>query len=247
MPEIESVAYALLCLFLGGLVKGVVGLGLPLVSLPLLAAALPLKTAVALLVMPVFATNIAQLFQGGRFGPTIRRFWPTVAVLTISIMVAAQALVVLPERVLYITIGTALTVLTVAMRFRPTLRLAPSQEKWAGAAAGAVAGVLGGISAIYGPPLMMFLASLRLSKQEFVPAISLLLLAGNSGLTIGLLGFGAADFADMALSLLAVLPTAAGLWLGQRVHMRLDERRFGLALDAIYLVTAVSFLARAAV
>ena len=42
---------------LAGAVKGVIGLGLPTVSLGLLTAALDLPTAMALLIVPSFATG----------------------------------------------------------------------------------------------------------------------------------------------------------------------------------------------
>ena len=76
MPDLATVLYVFLSLFLGGLLKGVVGLGLPLVAMPLLSFAVPLKTAVALVLVPIFVTNTAQSFQDGLFKPTIRRFWP---------------------------------------------------------------------------------------------------------------------------------------------------------------------------
>jgi len=245
MPELGMIAYVFLSLFLGGLLKGVVGLGLPLVALPLLALALPLKLAVATMVIPVFVTNGAQIFQGKQFRPVLRRFGPTALVLILTIAVAVQALVVMPEDVLFMVVGIALIAMTIAMRFQPKLRIAPTQETWLGPLAGMLGGVMGGISAIYGPPLMLFLASLRLPKHEFVPAISLLFLAGNTGLFIGLMSFGIAGGGDFLLSAAATIPCYLGLWLGQRVHARLDERRFDAARDFVYLASGASFLLRA--
>ena len=44
--------------FFGGIVKGVVGMGLPLVALALMTTVLDLKTAVSLVVFPIIMTNI---------------------------------------------------------------------------------------------------------------------------------------------------------------------------------------------
>lgn len=245
MIDIGSAAYACFCMFLGGMLKGVVGLGLPLLSLPLMVLALPLKTAVALLVFPVFATNLTQSFQGGMFKPTLRRFWPMALALFVVIAVTTQMLVIVPERVLYGIVGASLVILTFVLRWRAEWHLQPRHESWVGPLAGTAGGIIGGISAIYGPPIMLYLAALRLSKREFVAAVSLLLLVGNTGLTIGLFGFEVASPADLALSALAILPTLAGLWLGQRVHMQLNEQRFAAVLNLVYLATGVSFLIRA--
>jgi uncharacterized protein len=247
VPEFEltTVLYALFCLFLGGLVKGVVGLGLPLVSMPLLSFALPLKTAVALVLVPVFVTNTAQSFQGGMFKPTFRRFWTAMIVMIAALSVSAQALVQIDERTLYTILGTTLILMTLTLRYRPSFQLEPRQELWAGPLAGALGGVLGGFTGIYGPPVMMYLASLRLKKAEFVAAVSQFFTAGNIGLTIGLLSFGGAGLNELALSVAATIPTYIGLWLGQRVHARLDESRFSAVLYVVYLATGASFLIRA--
>ena len=47
-----------LAFFFGGIVKGVVGMGLPLVALALMTTVLDLKTAVSLVVFPIIITNI---------------------------------------------------------------------------------------------------------------------------------------------------------------------------------------------
>ncbi len=245
MPDPATVFYVFASMFLGGLLKGVVGLGLPLVAMPLMSFVVPLKTAVALVLLPIFVTNITQSFQGGLFRPTVRRFWPAMIVLIAVLAIAAQALVTVSEEILYTIIGVTMIALTITLRVRPSTQISPAQESWAGPAAAALGGVLGGFTGIYGPPFMLYLASLRLKKNEFVAAVSQFFVAGNIGLTIGLFSFGGAGLNELMLSAAATVPTLAGLWLGQRVHARLDESRFSAVLYVVYLATGASFLIRA--
>jgi len=245
VPDLPTILYVFLSLFLGGLLKGVVGLGLPLVSMPLLTFAVPLKTAVALVIVPIFVTNLAQSFQGGLASPTFRRFWLSMIVLVATIALTAEALVTIDEKILYTILGTTLILLTLTLRFRPSMQIRPAQEPWAAPLAAVAGGVLGGFTGIYGPPVMMYLACLRLKKGEFVAAVSQFFVAGNIGLTIGLVSFGGAGLRELALSAAATIPTYVGLWLGQRVHARLDESRFSAVLYIVYLATGASFLIRA--
>ena len=62
-PELIIVAATFL---LAGAVKGVIGLGLPSVSLGILTAAIDLPTAMALLLAPSFVTNLWQGVVGGK-------------------------------------------------------------------------------------------------------------------------------------------------------------------------------------
>ncbi len=59
-----------------GLVKGVVGLGLPTVAMGLLGLAMPPVEAAALLLVPSLVTNVWQLLAGPRFGALLRRLGP---------------------------------------------------------------------------------------------------------------------------------------------------------------------------
>ncbi len=60
---------------LAGMVKGVIGLGLPTVAMGLLGLAMPPAYAAALLLVPSLVTNVWQLLAGPRFGALFRRLW----------------------------------------------------------------------------------------------------------------------------------------------------------------------------
>jgi hypothetical protein len=239
------VAWAALSLFAGGAVKGVVGLGLPLVAMPLLTLSFSLKESVGLLVLPMVASNLVQAFQGGLFKATLRRFWPMLLVLVVTVAGATKLLVVVRQEILFIVIGTSVIVFPLIAHFRPHLRVSEATERWLGPLVGLVAGLIGGISTFYGAPLMLYLVWLRPPKDLFVAAISLMYFVGATGLLTGLLLFGVAQFQGLGMSAAGCIPVFAGLWLGQRLRVRLDERRFARLLLAVYLATGISFLAKA--
>src|SRR5271156_1193858 len=70
---------ATLTFLLAGLVKGVIGLGLPTVSMGLLSVVMPPAKAASLLIVPSFVTNVWQLAAGPSFGRLARRLWPMLA------------------------------------------------------------------------------------------------------------------------------------------------------------------------
>ena len=75
MQELSGIVAIVGAAFLAaGLVKGVVGLGLPAVAMALLGLAMPPAEAASLLVVPTIVTNIWQLHAGPRIGAVTRRF-----------------------------------------------------------------------------------------------------------------------------------------------------------------------------
>jgi uncharacterized membrane protein YfcA len=238
-------AWCMLSLLVGGLLKGVVGLGLPLAAMPLLMLAVPLKSAVGVLVVSMIVSNFAQSFQGGLFRPTLLRLWPLLLTLFLFVTVSTRALVMFSQEVLAAIIGSALIICALAAHFVPRLKLTPEQELWMGPIAGAVAGFIGGISGFYGGPLMLYLVWLRLPKAEFVPAISLMFFVGAVGLALGLFGFGISDPHELVLSTIGCIPVFAGLWFGNKVRMRLSELAFARVVLAVYIAAGLSFLVKA--
>jgi len=238
------VVLASLALMAGGAVKGTTGLGLPLVSVPLLAYLVGLARATELMVVPIIATNLAQSFQGGNFRAIARRFWPLLLPLLLSIVASAYVLVRLPERVLDLILGVALMLLAPLLHFGTRLRVAQHQEWWLSPLIGLLSGALGGLSTIFGPPVMLYIRALRLGKTEFVAALSLIYLVGSLGIFIGIYGVGPGRLGGIWLSAAACLPAFLGLWIGFRVQGRLSEQRFGQVLLGILMVIGASFIAR---
>jgi len=87
---------------------------------------------------------------------------------------------------------------------------------------------------------------MRLSKEDFVPGISLMYTVAASGMLIGLLVMRVSTPAELGLSVLMLIPTGLGMWLGRFVHVQLSERNFQRVLLSVYVATGLTFLANAA-
>ena len=95
---------------LAGAVKGVIGLGLPSISLGLLTAMLDLPSAMALMIVPALVTNLVQATSGGQMRRIIRQIWPFLLAATLTIWIGAQVLTRLDFSFLYFLLGLILTI-----------------------------------------------------------------------------------------------------------------------------------------
>ena len=79
------VLVATLTFVVAGLVKGLIGMGLPTVAMGLLGSLTTPAEAAAYLVIPSLITNVWQFLSGGRRLALIRRMWPMLlAVLVVT-------------------------------------------------------------------------------------------------------------------------------------------------------------------
>lgn len=232
-----------LALFAGGAVKGMVGIGIPLVSISLLSLFLPLTDAVALLPVPMIVANVWMSFAGNHFLPALRRFWPLVLAMFAGTVVGAHVLAALDLAALNLLVGIFVVVFCLSSHVNPALRLPDRYEAGAGVVAGAVGGFMGGLSALFGPPLIMYLASLRLDRDTFVGVISSIYLCCSVTLVVVFGSVGVMSRAQFAESVIACVPLLIGVWVGRRFRGRIDETVFRKLLLVALLGVGVRLIA----
>lgn len=233
-----------IALVLTGVVKGVLGIGLPLVAVPLLALVMPVPQAVALMPIPILVANSWQALYGGQFLATLRRFRLLIITMIIGTFIGVKILTLTDPRVLYAIIGSIVIVFSLTGFIRADFQVRVQVERWLGLIVGLASGVLGGVSTIAGPPLVMFLAALRLPKDEFVGTIAGLYLCSVIPLTFALGTFGVMGGKELLWSALATVPLMLGVPLGQLLRRRLNQETFRKGLLAMLVLTGLSLIGR---
>ena len=222
---------------IAGGVKGVIGLGLPTISLGLLTATLDLTTAMALLIAPSFVTNVYQASSGGHVGVILRRIWPFFLMTTATVWLGATALTRVDKGVLTTLLGLLLVAYGGLNLAGIRLTIPRHSEGWTGPIFGAVNGILTGMTGSFVVPGVMYLQSIGLSRDMLVQAMGMLFTGSTVALAFAL-GTNALLSAELGIaSLLAVIPSLIGMWTGQSFRRSLSEEQFHSALFiAIFLL-----------
>lgn len=228
----------------GGVVKGTLGVGLPLLVVPLLTTILPASQAMGLLVMPVLVSNIYQALQGGLWRVSIQRFGPLMSAQVLTTLMAIQWSREWTGAALDKAMGVTVLVAVLLMVVQPRRAIEARHEKWLGPLIGAVAGVLAGVSSLTGPLIITYLMALRLPRDVFVGSVSVIYLLGALPMYGAMLFWGRFGWAEVAWSTLALVPVYAGLVLGTRLRKKLDEKQFRRLLILLLLGLGVMLLTR---
>ena len=231
---------------LAGTVKGVIGLGLPSVSLGILTAAIDLPTAMALLLAPSFVTNLWQGAIGGKAREILARTWPFMLAATVTIPIGALALSRLDLSWLAALLGTLLSLYSGLSLAGFRTSISPAGETRWGPLFGITNGVLTGMTGSFVVPGVMYLQSIGLPRDVLVQAMGILFTL--STLTLGLV-LGGNDLLTVELgwvSLLAVAPAILGMVVGQQLRKLLSEQLFRRVFFTSLLVLGVYIIATAA-
>lgn len=227
-----------------GFVKGVVGMGLPIVVMGLLGLAVPPAEAAALLVIPAFVTNVRQFFDGGPVGPIIRRLGGMMAGICLGTL---GAVLLLPSAMgdwataaLGAVLVTSATMNLVKLNF--TVR--PQTEKPLSGLVGVATGFVTVSTGVAAVPSAIFLRALAMSREEFIQSLGLSFSVASLTLA-GALTYHGVYQADVAAgSLLALIPALVGMRLGAACRGRLNPKSFKLAFDASMLVIGSVMIAK---
>jgi uncharacterized protein len=232
-------------LVLGGAAKGALGIGLPLVSVPLTAQFLDLPVVIGLLTVPMVTTNIGQAFEGGGTVLVLRRLWPMLGALVLGTLAGTHLLISTDRHMLNGVVGVALVLLAAVMLCQPRIRLSPRLQRWGGPLIGVSAGLLGGMSGMFGPPLIAYLVGLDLHPDLFVKQISILFLAATVTLLLALGTMGGLTMTDLLISTAALIPIQLGLMIGRWLRRLIRPAFFRAAVLCVLAGGGIDLLRRA--
>jgi len=221
-PALALIALAFL---LAGVVKGVLGMGLPTVAMGLLGLVMAPAQAASLLVIPSLATNLWQLAAGPGMRATVRRFASMMLAITIGTFLGI-AMLAGATSAATAALGAVLALYgvtgLVSLRFHVPRR----HEPWLSPVIGFVTGILTGATGVFVIPAVPYFASLDLDKEALMQTLGLAFTVSTLSLAAGLLYTGHFHAAAGTASVLALAPAAAGMFLGQCIRSRLSPEVF---------------------
>jgi uncharacterized membrane protein YfcA len=211
---------------LAGFIKGVIGLGLPTVSVGLLAIAMPPAHALAIVIVPAIITNIWQTFAGPYLRDIVRRLWPLMLGTVIGIVSCAGLMTGPYARFGTIILGILLVIYAIVGLRKVRFAVARAHEKWVGGIVGAITGVVSAATGVQVIPSMPFMQAIGLEKDELVQALGVFFTTATFALAFNLTHAGLMDASTVVPGVIAMAGSFGGMALGQTVRSRMDAETF---------------------
>lgn len=209
-----------------GFVKGLVGLGLPTISLGLMTVFVGVEKAMVLILWPAFLTNLWQGVCGGHFKVLVEKLWPFLVAAVSMLAAGTFILTRLPEGAADLLLGVLMAGYAIPSLAGVRFQIPDRSRTFTGIAAGLVNGIFSGLTGSYTVPGVMYLQALGLKRDELIQAMGLLFLLSTIALAVSLSGFGMMGRQETLASLLLVAPALSGVWFGQRTRRQVSEAAF---------------------
>ena len=224
-----------------GAIKGLIGFGLPTVSIAIIATFLGLIEAMTLMLLPSLVTNLFQGFVGGSLIRLIRRCWIMFIFGAVFVWMTSTLLSTWNPVSFTILLGVVVTIYGLGGLCSFKFPSPCSNESWISPFVGLVSGSITGLTGVFVVPAIGYLQALRLERDELIQAMGLWFTIATLSLAFSLQDHGLLSSELGWVSLMAVLPALLGMWVGRILRPKLSESTFrrlffiGLRLLGVYI------------
>jgi len=244
--DLMTFALAIVVTIVAGIVKGAVGFAMPLIMISGLSILMDPKLAIAAIIAPTLLSNGLQTF---RYGLTdalaaLREFWRYLLMICIAISVAAQTVVLIPTNALYLVLGFPVIMLSFIQLVGLNVHIASRQRVWTDWIVGLVTGTLGGLSASWGPPTVLYLLAIKVPKNRQITIQGVIYGVGSIVFLMAHFKSGILNAESAPLSAFLVVPAFVGLWFGYKLQDRMNFVVFRRVTLVVLLLAGFNLIRR---
>jgi uncharacterized membrane protein YfcA len=222
----ESLVFIAIVFLLAGWVKGVVGMGLPVVAMGALGLVMAPVQAASLLVVPSLVTNVWQFVTGPSKLVIIRRLASMMLCVCIGTPLGIQFLTSGSSRWPSVALGATLVIYSLLALYLPRLAVSPHSERHLSPIIGGITGAITGATGTFVVPAVPYLSAMSLSKDELIQALGLSFTVSTVALAVALGASGSYSPGILLASACAVVPALVGMFIGQHMRERIEAKAF---------------------
>jgi uncharacterized membrane protein YfcA len=212
-------------LLLAGFIKGVIGSGLPTISIGILSLVMPIPQAAALIVLPSLTTNVWQSL-GRHLLPLLGRLWGMLAGICVGAYLGAGLMTGVYSQWAQVWLGVMLSIYAALGLIKFHYRLDRRHEWWLAPPVGVATGFIAAGTGIFVIPSGPYLQAIGLRKDELVQALGITYTISTVALAGIVAHAGLIQPELLTPSLLALAGALIGMFIGQKVLAKLPEQTF---------------------
>lgn len=221
------VAFVIAVFMFAGMVKGMIGLGLPALSMGLLTLVMTPFQAASLLVIPSMLTNFWQLFAEGGVIQLIRRFWTLLLAMVIGSTWSIFPTLDQTDFPSEILLGGMLLCYGLYGLWAKKLPDLSPYEKWLSPIVGYLGGAVGVATGVVLIPIVPYIQSLQLKRDDLVQSLGLAFTVATVCLAVFLYKNPVEQQTlNFSMAWLGLVPALIGMGIGAKIRYRVSEQKF---------------------
>ena len=243
MPlDLYALSIILIGLAAGSFVKGLTGMGLPLVAVPILAAFLGAEHTIVVIQIPGLVSNAWLVWSQRQSRRNVKLRYDMVVPALIMVVAGVWFLDFADERIIILLLTGAVAVFLALLLLNPEFRLDGRMGRIVTPLASACGGFSQGATGVSAPLFSTLFLSFRLERQAYIYYSGLVFGLFNAIQICALLLFGMFTWQRTAEGVLALIPLFVFQFLGMKLMGRISQKIFMRAVIAVIVVMEIKLL-----
>jgi uncharacterized membrane protein YfcA len=233
--------------FVGGLVKGTIGVGLPTVTLTLLSFFFDIKDSISFILIPVILTNLFQMLDGKNLKSIFQQtkfFLFTSVVFVIPGFLILRAI---DSKIILIILASLLVLNSSLVLFNKIITIKKHDSFLAQFWIGALTGITTGVTSIYTMPFIFLIQSLKFSKEKLIQLMGLSFFLYSLSQFALFYSFSMINEKVLLFSSMACLPILLGVIAGKYLRKILSEQIFKKLFNYMLLISGLTIIIKSIV
>ncbi len=229
---------------LAGVLKGTLGIGFPTTVIAIMTIFIDARTAILLAIVPMLVTNLWQVIRCGQIVRTFKEVWLLLLTMAVFIIIFTRISADFSHELLSLFVGITVAIFAITALWVDPPAMSSRYKLPAQVSTGVVAGVMGGLTSIWAPPIVVYLTSTRADKEVFVATVGMLLLVGSLTLFSSYWKIDMISLEQIRISALLVIPAMLGFSIGEAVRKRVSNELFRKLILWFFLLMGINLLWR---
>lgn len=245
--SIDIILISTCIFFFAALVHGSIGFGFPMIATPLLALIMDIQSAIIITLVPTLLMNIVSIaseanFKFNSFYDAFRRHYQLAVYALIGTAIGTLILIYSNSNVFKLLLAFAILVYLVSDYVKLNILWLKSYPQTAKLMFGLSAGLLGGLTNVMAPVLIIYSLALNRSKKEIIQSSNICFLFGKVAQIILFTFSSKFTSSELSISSLMFVVSAIAIALGIQIKKRIKVEIYIKLLKFLLLLLAIIIL-----
>jgi len=233
--------------FLGGLVKGTIGVGLPTVTLTLLSFFFDIKDSISFILIPVILTNLVQMLDGKELKSIFQQTKFFLITSVIFVIPGFLVLRAINSNTILLILASLLVLNSCLVLFNKIIIIKRHTSFQMQFWIGALTGITTGVTSIYTMPFIFLIQSLKFNKEKLIQLMGLSFFLYSLTQFTLFYSFSMINEKVLLFSSVACVPILIGVISGKYLRKILSEQTFKLLFNYMLLVSGIIIIIKSSI
>jgi hypothetical protein len=233
-----------LAFFVAGVVKGVIGIGLPTTAITIMTFFVSPLMALGLNLIPMTVTNIWQFSKADNPRELIKNYKYFAISLVVFILITSFYANQIGDNVVRLIFAVAVLLFVSLQIFGFNFKMNPKRDSLWQSSLGTLGGIFGGAASIWAVPVTMYLLMKNVKPKQFVDISGFLIMIGCLPVSIGYIATGVFQPNMFIYGALGSVIGIVGFQIGEKLRNKVNAKTFKNLLLIFFSISAINMIIR---